>query len=75
MEYQKRINLRDDTTNQSSKLEQEIGLKQLMNQKEDMIIVRLDLKRQWQDQIYVIILIHTYLLKELLQFQTRKLQA
>ena len=28
-------------------LEQEIGLKQIMNQKEDMIIVTLDLKRLW----------------------------
>ena len=30
----------------------------MMNQKEDMIIVTLDLKRPWEDQIYVIIVIH-----------------
>ena len=28
-------------------LEQEIGLKKMMNQKEDMTIVTLDLKRPW----------------------------
>ena len=34
----------------------------MMNQKEDMIIVLLDLKRPWQDQNYLIIVIHTYFL-------------
>ena len=39
------VNLLDGATNQPSKLEQEIGLKSLMNQKKDMIIVTLDLKQ------------------------------
>ena len=47
------------------KLEQENGLKWMMNQKEDMMIITLDLKRPWWGQIYVIIVIYTYLLKEL----------
>ena len=37
----------------------------MMNQKESMIIITLDLKRPWQGQIYVIIVMHTYLLREL----------
>ena len=41
MEYQQIIDLLDDTTNQPSKFRQEIG----MNQREGMIIVKLDLKR------------------------------
>ena len=45
MEYQKIINLLDDTTNQHLSLEQETKLKLMMNHKEDMIIVTLDLKR------------------------------
>ena len=36
-----------------------------MNQKEYTIIVTLDLKHPWSDQIYVIIAMHIYLLKEL----------
>ena len=36
-----------------------------MNQKEDMIIVTLDLKHPWQSQIYVIIMMHIYFLKDL----------
>ena len=35
-----------------------------MNEKETMIIVTSDLKRPWWGQIYVIIVMHTYLLGE-----------
>ena len=45
-------------------LKQEIWLKQRMNQKESMIRVILDLKRPWYSQIYVIIMMHTYFLRE-----------
>ena len=34
-----------------------------MNEKETMIIVTSDLKRPWWGQIYVIIMMHTYLLR------------
>ena len=34
-----------------------------MNEKEAMIIVTSDLKRPWWGQIYVIIVMHTYLLR------------
>ena len=34
-----------------------------MNEKETMIIVTSDLKRPWWGQIYVIIVMHTYLLR------------
>ena len=34
-----------------------------MNEKETMIIVASDLKRPWWGQIYVIIVMHTYLLR------------
>ena len=36
-----------------------------MNHEEIMIIVTLSLKLQWWDQIYVTIVMHTYILKEL----------
>ena len=45
MEYQKIISLLDDTAINPLNLEQKIGLKQMMNQMENMIIVTLDLKR------------------------------
>ena len=44
---------------------QEIELKWMMNQKESMIIVTLNLKFQWWDKTYVITVMHTYLLNEL----------
>ena len=44
MEYQKMINLLDDTTNQPSKFRTRNSVEIMMNQKEGMIIVTLDLK-------------------------------
>ena len=59
------VNLLDGATNQPSKLEQEIGLKSLMNQKKDMIIVTLDLKQSQWGQVYLIRAIYAFLLKKL----------
>ena len=45
MEYQKIINLLDDTTNQPSKFRTRNWVEMNENQKESMIIITLDLKR------------------------------
>ena len=45
MESQKMINLLDDATNQNLNSEQDIGLRLTMSQKEDMIILILDLNQ------------------------------
>ena len=48
MEYQKVINLSHDTQRMKHlNIEQEIGLKQMINQKDNMIIVTIDLKHPW----------------------------
>ena len=44
MEYQKIINLTDNTTINHLNLKQEIGLKKMMNHEESMIVVALNLK-------------------------------
>ena len=45
MGYQKIINLLDDTMNQPSKFRTRNWVEKMMNQKKDMTIVTLDLKR------------------------------
>ena len=65
MEYQKIIGLLDGTTNQPSKLGARNWVETYDESEERMIVVKLNLKLSWWDQIYVIILIHTCMLKEL----------
>ena len=45
MEYQKIIKLADETTKKPSKFRTRNWVEKMMNQKEDMTIVTLDLKR------------------------------
>ena len=61
MEYQKIINLLDDTTTQPSKFRRRSWV--IIN--ETMIIVTLDLKHQWTKVMHLIIGMHTYLLRQL----------
>ena len=65
MEYWKILNLLDDTMNQTSKFRKRNWVEINDESKGNMIIVTLDLKRPWQGQIYVIIVMHAYLLREL----------
>ena len=64
MEYQKIANLLECTSNNPSKFRTRNWVEIMMNQEETMQIVILDLKLQCYDQIYVVMLIHTYLSKE-----------
>ena len=64
MENQKMINLLGNTPNQPSKFRARNWVE--MNRGERMSpIMTLNLKSQWQDQVHVIIMMHTYMLKEL----------
>ena len=72
MEYQNIINLLDNTSNQPSKIRTKIGVK--INDDEPNIyniktIVKLNFRLWCEDQVYVIIVMHIYLLKELYQWQ------
>ena len=69
MEYKKIINLLDDRTNQPSKFKTRNLVEINDESKESMIILTLDLKRPRQGQFFMIIVMHTCLLRE--QFQTR----
>ena len=61
MEFQKTVNLLDNMPNKPSKFKTKIGLKQMMTHLERITpIVKLDLKLQW-GQVYVIIVMRTYL--------------
>ena len=75
MEFQKIINRLDDTTNQPFEFITrnwvEINDESKGRYDNSNIIFKTSMIRQ----IYVIIVIHMYLLKELQQLQTRKLQA
>ena len=75
MEFQKIINRLDDTTNQPFEFITrnwvEINDESKGRYDNSNIIFKTSMIRQ----IYVIIVIHIYLLKELQQLQTRKLQA
>ena len=66
MEYQTIINVLDDTTNQPSTFRPRNWVEILTNHEEHIMpIVILNLKLQWSGQIYVIIVMHTYMLKQL----------
>ena len=71
MEYQKIINFLDNTLNQLSNLGQKIGLKEvIIHLGRKPTIVKLNLRLQCQVQVYVIIVMHTFLLIELLHSET-----
>ena len=71
MEYQKIINMIDDTKNQSSKFRTRNWIQINHESRETvMLIVTLNLKLQWSGQIYVIIVMHIYNLNQL--FQTKQ---
>ena len=65
MEYQEIINFLDNTSNQPSKFRKN-GLKYVIKHKiEGMkLVMILNLKLQCQNQVYVITVMYTYLLKE-----------
>ena len=75
MEYQKITNLLDDTTNKPSKFrtrkwveinaESRGAYNNDGNNNNDGKLITLNLKHQWSGQVDVIIVMHTYLLKEL----------
>ena len=65
MEYQKIINFLDNISNKPSKFRTKNWIKQMINQEGHITpIVTLDLKLQCESLVYVIIVMHTYLLKE-----------
>ena len=71
MEYQKIINMIDDTKNQPSKFRTRNWIQINDESRETvMLIVILNLKLQWSGQIYVIIVMHIYNLNQL--FQTKQ---
>ena len=71
MEYQKIINMIDDTKNQPSKFRTRNWIQINDESRETvMVIVILNLKLQWSGQIYVIIVMHIYNLNQL--FQTKQ---
>ena len=71
MEYQKIINMIDDTKNQLSKFRTRNWIQINDESRETvMLIVILNLKLQWSGQIYVIIVMHIYNLNQL--FQTKQ---
>ena len=52
--------------NQPTIFREKIGLKQMVNNVDGIApIAKLSLKLQWSGQVYVIIVMHRYLLKEL----------
>ena len=61
MEYQKTMNLLDDTTNQPSRFRTRDWVEINDESKEDIIVI-LHSKHLLQGQIYVIVVMHTYLL-------------
>ena len=75
MEYQKIINRLDDTTNQPFEFITRNWVEINDNSKGRYDNSNIIFKTSMIRQIYVIIVIHMYLLKELQQLQTRKLQA
>ena len=65
MKYQKIINLLDNTSIHLN-LKQKIGLKYMTNQEERTILIaKSNLNLQCRSLVYVIIVMHIYLLKEL----------
>ena len=71
MEYQKIINMIDDTKNQPSKFRTRNWIQINDESRETvMLIVILNLKLQWSGQIYVIIVMHIYNINQL--FQTKQ---
>ena len=70
MEYQKIINLLDDTTNQQSKFRTKNRIK-MNDQSRGSYSIRNQIKLNTSmiRLIYVIIVMYTYMFKELLQFQ------
>ena len=70
MEYQKIINLLDDTTNQQSKFRTKNRIK-INDQSRGSYSIRNQIKLNTSmiRLIYVIIVMYTYMFKELLQFQ------
>ena len=75
MEYQKIINRLDDTTNQPFEFITRNWVEINDDSKGRYDNSNIIFKTSMIRQIYVIIVIHIYLLKELQQLQTRKLQA
>ena len=75
MEYQKIINRLDDTTNQPFEFITRNWVEINDDSKGRYDNSNIIFKTSMIRQIYVIIVIHMYLLKELQQLQTRKLQA
>ena len=64
MEYQKPIDLLDNTINQPSEFKTR-NLLEINDESWRTYNVKLNLKLQWLDQIYMIIVMHAYMLKEL----------
>ena len=75
MEFQKIINRLDDTTNQPFEFITRNWVEINDDSKGRYDNSNIIFKTSMIRQIYVIIVIHMYLLKELQQLQTRKLQA
>ena len=75
MEYQKIISRLDDTTNQPFEFITRNWVEINDDSKGRYDNSNIIFKTSMIRQIYVIIVIHMYLLKELQQLQTRKLQA
>ena len=75
MEFQKIINRLDDTTNQPFEFITRNWVEINDDSKGRYDNSNIIFKTSMIRQIYVIIVIHIYLLKELQQLQTRKLQA
>ena len=75
MEYQKIINRLDDTTNQPFEFITRNWVEINDDSKGRYDNSNIIFKTSMIRQIYVIIVIHMYMLKELQQLQTRKLQA
>ena len=66
MEYQNLMNLLGDTRNQPSKFRTKYWVEININHEERITsVIKLNLKLQWYGQIYVIIVMHTFTLKEL----------
>ena len=62
MEFEKIMNLMDHAPNQSSKFKEKNWVEtMLMQVKRITLIVKLNLKVQCYSQVYVIIVMHTYL--------------
>ena len=59
------INILDYTPNQPPNFTKRTRLKQMMNDTErKTLTVKLSLKIQYESQVYAIIMMHTYILKE-----------